>query len=67
MDERRGLQRLPGAFPTEIAGREAPQFVVHERHERRQRLLVALTRALNAKPQFALIGPFPDWLAIAYQ
>jgi hypothetical protein len=34
VDERRGLQRLPGTFASDVSGGNPPQLVVHERHQR---------------------------------
>jgi hypothetical protein len=49
VDERGGLQRLPGTLAPEIAGRKPPHLVVHDRHQRRQGLLVALTGAVDER------------------
>ncbi len=47
VDERRRLQRLPGALPLQIMRGEAPQLGVHERHERFERGPVATRGAID--------------------
>ncbi len=42
VDERRGLQRVAGTLSRHVAMREPVEFVVHQRHQPIQRLLVSL-------------------------
>ena len=49
MHERRGLERLAGTLTPEKAGGQAPQLVVDQRHQRRKRLLIALTSAVHER------------------
>jgi hypothetical protein len=42
MHQRRGLQRVIDALASEVSVRDTVQFVVHQRHERIERLLVTV-------------------------
>jgi hypothetical protein len=47
VDEGGGLKGLPGAFPAEVAGGQAPQFVVDEREQRGKGVFAPLPRAID--------------------
>jgi hypothetical protein len=69
VDERRGLERMPGAFTAHVLFRQPAQFAVNQRYQLIHRCLIAFAPGQEKSGNFVWIWLWhltatPDWRAL---